>query len=55
MVTIAMQYGDWFLLVQIAKNVDQETFAEFLTAVRQQGRTEACRSVKWGSIQLMWK
>ena len=45
MVTIAMQYGDWFLLVQIAKNVDQETFTEFLTALRQQGRTTVPRYV----------
>ena len=27
---VCFQYGDWFLLRQISKNVDQETFDEFL-------------------------
>ena len=44
-ITITLQYGDWFLLVQIAKNIDQETFTEFLTALRQRVRTTLPRYV----------
>ena len=44
-ITIAVKYGDWFLLVQIAKNIDQETFTEFLTALRDEVRTTLPRYI----------